>query len=598
MKKLIITFIISLIGGTCAMYGQTIIKDNELFNVYQSIPQEGIFIHPNASLFFAGERLYYSLYCLNLKTQNLSSLSKIAYVELVGKNNQIVFQHKIKLGNGLGQGDYFLPATVATGNYKLVGYTQWMKNSGKNHFFQADIHIINPYQEIPSTHLDPKFQDSVNVDSIEYNLPIPNSKTAIVNGVGNKYLSVATNGKDFNKREEVSLSIRSLKDSLAYGNYSISVRRKDPIEEPTKLHSHDYLSLYPHKNNRISLGINDSLALLELRGELISGVVVSESNNEPVENKKVVISLPGKEFVVDIANTNENGKFYFNLDEAYDNTSGILQLLDENKEEMKILVDKHSSPDYSGLEFDKFVVSEDFEELILKRSIHNQIENAYADVKSDTIIAAQTEITFYRDFQERYDLDDYTRFNTIEETMIEIIDHVWIKNNDQGEAVFQVRPFDLYLQTNGLLPMVILDGVFIQHHEDIMDLNAKRIERVYISRNRYMVGSVVFQGILALETSSGDFNQTYYKEYLNNLTLFKPQPLKKYFFQNHQLDTESGHVPDFRYQLFWQPNFVLDNMAKTINFYTSDIAGDYEIRLEGFTDQGKSISLKEMISVD
>ena len=125
---------------------QVVLKNENQVARYKTIPQERIFTHINTSLFLTGEYLYYKVYCINNKTVHLSDLSKIGYVELIGETGEQLFKHKIKLENGLGNGDFFIPVTAQTGSYKLLAYTNWMKNEGVGLFFQADIHILNPYQ--------------------------------------------------------------------------------------------------------------------------------------------------------------------------------------------------------------------------------------------------------------------------------------------------------------------------------------------------------------------------------------------------------------------------------------------------------------------
>ena len=36
---------------------------------------------------------------------------------------------------------------LESGNYKIIAYTQWMRNSDIQNFYQNDISIINPFQE-------------------------------------------------------------------------------------------------------------------------------------------------------------------------------------------------------------------------------------------------------------------------------------------------------------------------------------------------------------------------------------------------------------------------------------------------------------------
>ncbi|HJY14314.1 MAG TPA: hypothetical protein VJ304_16075, partial [Flavobacterium sp.] len=97
---------------------------------------ESVYVHANASTFVTGETLLYKIYCLKSSDKTPSIISKIAYVELVDSNKKSVFKTKIALENSYGQGDYFIPTTLKTGNYKLIGYTDWMLNKPTSDLFQ------------------------------------------------------------------------------------------------------------------------------------------------------------------------------------------------------------------------------------------------------------------------------------------------------------------------------------------------------------------------------------------------------------------------------------------------------------------------------
>ena len=91
MKKIFLAvYTIFLVSS---IYGQISIKNN-VFPIYKGqIPEERIFVYQNTSVLVSGEKLYYSVFCLNEKNNLPSGLSKIAYVELVGKDNLLVFRH-------------------------------------------------------------------------------------------------------------------------------------------------------------------------------------------------------------------------------------------------------------------------------------------------------------------------------------------------------------------------------------------------------------------------------------------------------------------------------------------------------------------------
>ena len=83
----------------CLIIGQTAVLSKQKTNIDTAklIPLESVYIHFNSATLFVGERLYYNLYCLNSATEKLSSLSKVAYIELVGENKKVIFKHKLKL---------------------------------------------------------------------------------------------------------------------------------------------------------------------------------------------------------------------------------------------------------------------------------------------------------------------------------------------------------------------------------------------------------------------------------------------------------------------------------------------------------------------
>ena len=115
-----------------------------------------IFITTIRYSFLSGETLLYKLFCLNKTTNSTSSYSKIAYIELVDSNKKSIFTHKLFLENGTGNGDYFIPTTLESGNYKLIGYTNWMLNKSNPDYLNIDIYIINPYHINPQNPKTPK----------------------------------------------------------------------------------------------------------------------------------------------------------------------------------------------------------------------------------------------------------------------------------------------------------------------------------------------------------------------------------------------------------------------------------------------------------
>jgi hypothetical protein len=210
----------------------------ELNAIDKSI-NESIFITTNANTFLTGETLYYKLFCLDQATNIVSGRSKIAYVELIDSSKKTIFTHKLFLKNGTTNGDFFIPTTLETGNYKLIGYTNWMLNKSNSEYFNITISIINPYQISPTvTNNTPLLNKSVEEKQKK------STETSHLSNKINDALSIELNKKTFSNREHVALKVKSNIGELTKGHYSLSVRKTDDLSINSKLSSIEYRTSY------------------------------------------------------------------------------------------------------------------------------------------------------------------------------------------------------------------------------------------------------------------------------------------------------------------------------------------------------------------
>ncbi len=556
----------------------------------ENISQERIFVHHNTSFLVTGEYLYYKVYCLNNETNNLSKFSKIAYVELINSEKKQVFKHKIQLQYGMGQGDFFVPASLPSGNYKLIAYTQWMRNMDLANFYQNDISIINPFQENPKSLL--KADISVSNDSVFSSKK--STKPIEIQQTTSNIIKLQLNSPYYSNRKKVTLKIKALKDPFSFGNYSISVRKIDKLQIPDKSTATSYINTSVQKTSNLTVD-KTIWYLPELRGELFDGKVISKETGKPINNIKVALSIPGKNYIFKIANTNKKGIYYFNIDKKYENENATIQILDKERDRYKLVSNNSSVINYETLKFYDFKISKKEKDLILNHSIANQIENAYSGKKLDSFTNIENISPFYFDKAKTYDLDDYTRFKTIKETFIEIIPEIYSRERN-GKFVFHVRIYGKEIET-GLSPLVLIDGNLIQDQTELIDFNTFKIKSISVVEDMYMYGSKLFEGIISIHTFKGNYKNTLTNEAIKNIELSKPLALKKYFNQTYNDNTKLDRIPDFRRQLLWIPDLPLNNKEEIITFFTSDINGTYEICLEGFTVNGQPVSIKQVIVV-
>ena len=140
----IITGIIFLFSSlqVKAQVEKSIIEDQ--FDTYRERNlQEKIFVHTDKNLYLSGEICWFKIYNVDAYFHKSINLGKVAYIEILDKNNSPVLQGKIDLQHGAGDGSFYLPAKLVSGNYHLRAYTNWMKNFGTDYFFEKKLSIIN-----------------------------------------------------------------------------------------------------------------------------------------------------------------------------------------------------------------------------------------------------------------------------------------------------------------------------------------------------------------------------------------------------------------------------------------------------------------------
>jgi len=558
-----------------------VLINTQLSSAQQTVTlDETIFIHTNAATLISGETLLYKVYCLKSSDKTPSGISKVAYVELVDDNKKSVFKTKISLENASGQGDYFIPTTLKTGTYKLIGYTNWMLNKPFSELFQLNINIINPYK--------------VDEKTASQNIFAGNTNTT-AESLKNENVTLNLNKKIFSNRELVDLKIKSSNANYTNGTYSLSVRKLDNIPAQNQISAVDfaagnaYLAVLDLKNE------NQKIILPEVRGEIISGKISAKNNSDKIDNISVGLSIPGKSFAFKVVQTDKNGNFIFNVNQTFYSSNIILQIIDEKANNYELTVNNAPEIDYTKVSFEKDAkLSYTIKESLLERSISSQVENAYFHKKVDNIEKTPTVEPFYYPLTKEYILDDYTRFKTLKETITEVAVEAYSKQKDDK----------LYLHVNDpsvfpQLPnpaLVLVDGLYLENQNDLLTYNMKNVYKIEIIVGRYYVGAKSFNGLISFTTFDKDFKSTQTGSFIAKPTILRPQPKKIYNKVKYENTADNERIPDFRNQLFWNPDVQLNQDSET-SFYTSDLSGTFEIRLEGFTKSGIPVSIKENIEI-
>ena len=568
------------------------------------LPLEHIYLHINTTFLLPGETLYYKAYTINAHTRKRSNLSKVLYIVLVNENFEPVFKHKVLLKNGEGQGDHFIPSGLPSGNYKLIAFTQLTNSKGVEYAYQQDITIVNPYQGNQAALLP-------SADTLTTAVPI---KVETGNSTNeNQYydltktynlpFSVRLSDSVCDKRSRLTLQFRSPASDIQQGSYSISVRKVDafPIirRNPFDVLQSEY------KTRAQQINLKNSATLPELRGELYQARIKTRNNiNHETYDEVVAISIPGESYEAKFLKTDNHGFFWFQRD-TYDTRQDqvFFQVLGPNRDkyEMEITPLSDIKPEYNSVHFATFSLSPEMKEMLIDRSIKNQISNSFLSVKQDTIkINPERTSPLESMYDRSYVLDDYNRFPSVSETVVEFIQGLWIGRDKQGNKVFRIRIADESAITRKSdLPLVVVDGLILQDHSLLINYPAAKIEAIHLIQQKYNMGVKTFPGVVEVTTFEGDFFKDISVSYVHKEMVTHPLEPKNYFKQNYSdtLAKIKRRIPDFRRQLFWEPNCHINQLDTSVSFYTSDSTGVFELEVQGFTKSGKPLQVTRRFRV-
>ena len=196
--------------------------------------RERVYVQTDKHLYLAGEQVLMKLITTDSDLIPLT-FSKIAYVELT--NDTIArLQITVELTNGTGTGQMILPVDLPTGYYRLIAYTQYMRNENVDVFFEKNIAILNTFQSgyQPNPELDPSnpqpsnFKPETSTLKLETNTPIYTTRTRgelILSDLPENIhtLSVSIAGKEFVPLIESNLSLfqknQTVKSTQFSGEY-------------------------------------------------------------------------------------------------------------------------------------------------------------------------------------------------------------------------------------------------------------------------------------------------------------------------------------------------------------------------------------------
>lgn len=130
------------------------------YSVFQQ--QEKLYLHLDKPYYAAGENMMFKGYLVNASTHTPASVSNFIYVELINEKNEIAKRIKVRRQKETFQGCIALASDQPSGNYRLRAYTNWMRNTDSDFFYERVLQIGNSIQPADTTVVVPKEKQKEN----------------------------------------------------------------------------------------------------------------------------------------------------------------------------------------------------------------------------------------------------------------------------------------------------------------------------------------------------------------------------------------------------------------------------------------------------
>lgn len=193
-------------------------------------------------------------------------------------------------------------------------------------------------------------------------------------------------------------------------------------------------------------------------------------------------------------------------------------------------------------------------------------------------------------------LSEYILFPTMVETLREVIpmaQHRIIRSKNVVRVF--IDELDKFADES---PLFVIDGVMTEDVDFFLSLNpsdVSSIKIIYSLDKLNVFGALGKGGIILVETKIPDHADVVPKGETTFSTVGLTESIK---FKSAAHLSKRGRMPDLRTALYWNPELVPDeNGSATFSFYTTDVTGEFAIRLEGISGEGKPFYQEETFTV-
>jgi len=217
-------------------------------------------------------------------------------------------------------------------------------------------------------------------------------------------------------------------------------------------------------------------------------------------------------------------------------------------------------------------------------NIDMQAQNIYhaEQLRNFGLPSISDTLPFYGNPSKRYDLDNFTRFTTMEEVFREYVSEINVGVKG-GHLVFKMLNENAR-EFGSEEVLVLLDGVPVLDHNKIFNYDPLKVKRLDVIPWTYILGPSTFSGIASFITYEGNYKGFDLDPRMESFDYEGLQLRREFYSPVYNTEAlKQTRLPDFRTTLYWSPHFQLTGHS----FYTSDVKGKFMVLVQGISADGK-----------
>ncbi|HEY4967556.1 MAG TPA: MG2 domain-containing protein, partial [Puia sp.] len=225
MKRILLisTFIFCCKSGAFSqLYSAEAHVVDQLKNFVSTYDPEKAYVQFDRPYYAAGDTIYFKAYVTQGGRHKLSISSGVLHVDLINPENRIEQSIRLRLDSGVCWGDFALPDSLPTGNYRVRAYTQWMRNLGELDFFDQNMYVRSiSKQPVPDQLFKQTGHEKINNADLQFfpeggNLVEAVETKLAFKAIGKNGLSIHAKGVILDKGNMPVCSIESSRLGMGY----------------------------------------------------------------------------------------------------------------------------------------------------------------------------------------------------------------------------------------------------------------------------------------------------------------------------------------------------------------------------------------------